>query len=237
MSRRSLGVPQVFRRARSGMSARDDFPLPALCTRLLLILCLCSLSELACAADWLLSAPAVSRRIFPEPNATISHAPLTFFWPIADSASGYSLQIAGSGGPLTVRTSSNYHVLATDLPAGKYTWRVTAHLPGKELAGTERSFELTAPIRRIGDLDVERAAQRIAGAQRPRFFPKGQDWNAITAALGGPRAQVLGVLDKRRNARGKVALGETSPAAAAERSRVKRELTRLERDLEDAALL
>ena len=205
--------------------------------RALFILGVWSLCSAACAADWLLSAPAASRRIFPEPNATISHSPLTFFWPIADSATAYSLQVVGPGGPVTVRTSSNYHVLASHLPAGKYAWRVTAHLPGKELVGTDRSFELTAPLSRIGDIDLERAARQISATQRPRFFPKAQEWNATTAALAGPRAQLLETLDKRGNARGKVALGETSPVAAVERSRVKRELSRLARDLEDAALM
>ena len=196
-----------------------------------------SLCSVACAADWLLGAPAASRRIFPEPNATISHSPLTFFWPVADSATAYSLHVVGPGGSITIRTPGNYHVLAAHLPAGKYAWRVTAHLPGRELVGTDRTFELTAPISRIGDTDLERVARQISSTQRPRFFPKARDLSATTAALAGPRAQLLDLLDKRGNARGKATVGETSPVAAVERSRVKRELSRLARDLEDAALM
>ena len=191
----------------------------------------------ALAADWMLSAPASIRRISPEPNAAISHTPLTFFWPAADSATGYSLVITGPAGSIAIRTAANYHVSSVDLPPGRYTWRITAHVPGRELVGSDRSFDLSASEHRLGDVDADRVAQRLASAQRPRFFPKGSEWGTITAALAGPRAQILESLDKRGRARGKVALGQTSPIPSVERARVKRELFGLSLELEDAALM
>jgi hypothetical protein len=195
------------------------------------------------ANDWLNVSPESGRRIFPEPNAVLNHDPVAFFWPLVDGASAYTLTVSGKTSSAQIRTVTNYHVLSQPLPAGSYTWQVTAQLSGKTLVGVARPFELQAPVNHVGDTDPNHLIALLSNSSRPRFFPKGDEWTKISLSLTSNRRALVDSIIKRAasppkaNAALNLMSSKGSVLSPTDRVAIKRDATFLCTDLEDSALL
>jgi hypothetical protein len=192
--------------------------------------------------DWLNTAPSSGRRISPEPGAILNHDPVAFFWPMVDGALAYTLSINGNASKLRIRTTTNYHVLAAPLSEGIYAWQVVAHVPGKSLAGAARSFEMRAPIIRLGETDPSRLIGVLSGSARPRFFPKGEEWRAVSSSLSSSRRVIVETIIKRSTSKPRAVqsvglLNRGTQLSPVDRVSIKREATLLCNDLEDTAFL
>lgn len=223
---------------------RSNGPLLTHLKRLALWVCVSLIAHfnLAYAKDWMDLATAASRRVFPEQAAELAHSQISFFWPVAPGATAYTLYLQGPTLQTRVRTATNYYVWPDVLPAGAYAWQVTAHFPNKAADSTARLFEIKDKASELGPTNVNQLVGLLTGQARPRFFPKGQEWRAISLSFSNERQALFNAIVKRASTNMTqralpTALRLNTNATPVERLSIKRTATQLANGLEDTAFL